>query len=138
MKFKKVFFCIAFLAECLLSNAQSWQPLNFISGTNEFKGIEGYVEPTTCNGTQMLLFKFVNNNNYGVKAGWKNMMVTKGESQLYSGAVQDTVTIAANSTIMGKCSGGLSNLRVKFSDFGSDIDNFNYSVAIDFDIVIIP
>ena len=120
------------------SKAQSngnWQPLSFISGTNSINGVEAYSQATTCNGTEMVLLKFINHNYFAVRAGWKDMAVTKDNQHLSANTAQDSVSIGANSEVAGTCAGNMTQLALKLSDFGIDMNKFNYLIAIDFSFV---
>jgi len=120
---------------CKAQSNANWQPLAFVSGTSTYKGIQAYCMTTTCNGNPVVFIKFVNTNDFSVKAGWKDMIVTKENEQLNGTNLQDSVTIAANSQVAGACSN--STLALKLSDFGTTTADFKYLVAIDFDYVII-
>jgi len=118
---------------CSAQSGQNWKTLSFPAGTATFNGVEGYYQLTTCNGAPILLLKFVNNNSYSLRAGWRDMIVTKSNSQISGGNLQDSITIAANSTVMGDCNGATPQLFIKMSYFPiSDINDFNYFIALDF------
>ena len=84
-----------------------------------FKGVEGFYQLTTCNGTQMIALKFVNHNTYDIKAGWKNIAITQDGQRHLGGNAQDSLAIPASTTLEGSCSN--AKLLIKFSSLEVDI-----------------
>jgi hypothetical protein len=133
-----LFATLLFIASFSMAQKNgNWQPVMFISGTSSFNGVDAYCMPDTCNGIQSILLKFVNNNTYTIRAGWKDMLVTKANQQLTANLVQDSVTIGPNSNVSGNCAGNSGQLVLKLSDFGTDISNFNYLIVLDFNFVTV-
>jgi hypothetical protein len=131
------------LALCMLlfgfTRAQtsvSWKPV-WLSTTNVFKGVEGFYRSATCNGSEVVLIKLVNHNNYSVKTGWKNLVITNDDQKLYGKASQDSVTVAANAEVAGDCSAINSPLVIKLSDLGAHANNFKTFFASDFNLVVV-
>jgi hypothetical protein len=116
-------------------STENWQPLMFASGMNSFKGVEGFCTTTNCGGVESILIKWINHNSYPVKAGWKDAVYTLDNRQMNSNTLQDSISLAPNSETAGRCGGDMNQLILKFSYFGTDIKNFNYLIALDFDIV---
>jgi hypothetical protein len=117
-------------------NNGSWQPL-WLSTSNNFKGIEGYYQVSTCNGSDVVLIKLVNQNNYAVRAGWKDNAIDKNSKFIPSNAIQDSLTLAPNSETVGSCAGNTQNLVVKISSFGITAADFHGLWATNFDYIIV-
>ncbi len=116
-------------------NNGSWQPL-WLSTTNVFKGIEGFYQLSACNGTEMVMVKFINHNNYKVRAGWKDLVINNSGQQIPSSAMQDSVTIPASGQMEGSCTGS-PKLYTKLSNFGITPSDFKGFFCSGFDYRII-
>jgi hypothetical protein len=129
------------LAPVIRGKAQAtdnWQPVTLnINGTNGFDGVKAYWELTTCNNIEVVMLDFVNNNNYAVRASWKNFVINNDDAKLPSSIVQDSVTIPANSSLKADCSGNNKALVLKLSDFAADKYNFKTFTTTGFDFVIV-
>jgi hypothetical protein len=141
MKIRNYFFLIGFILLAGFSKGQSkdtWQLLGIsIDGTNGFSGVQAYFKLTTCNGVEQVQVKLVNNNNYAVRAGWRNFIYTNDGKQLSGRVAQDSVNIAAKSEVKADCGVNTPGLVLKLSDFDTDAANFKTFVTGDFDFVII-
>lgn len=124
---------------CKAQATENWQmfTLNIHDGTNQVDGVQGFCQVTKCNGTEVVMLKLINLNDYSVKAGWKDLVLTKDDRRLSANVAQDSVTIGPKKEIKGDCTGNTVQLVLKLSDFGTDIDNFKDVIASDFDFVII-
>jgi hypothetical protein len=134
---------LVLIAACIFSFGASkgqtnanWKPL-WLSTTNMFKGIEGFYQSATCNGSEVVLIKLVNHNSYSVKTGWKSMIITNDEQKLYGKTAQDSIIVGSNAEVAGDCSVGNSSLVIKLSDLGAHANNFKAFFASDFDLVVI-
>jgi hypothetical protein len=114
----------------------NWKPL-WLSTTNVFKGVEGFYQSTTCNGSEVVLIKLVNHNNYSVKTGWKNLLITNDDQKLYGIASQDSVVVAPNAEVAGECLANNTPLVIKLSDLGAHANNFKAFFASDFNLVVV-
>jgi hypothetical protein len=135
IKMKHLLLLGAFICTFGTSKAQTsgtWNPL-WLSSTNMFKGVEGFYQLTTCNGKQMVLLKFVNHNNYAIKAGWKGTVITIDGQQHIEKATTDSLTVSANSQLAGDCSSNTALLVVNLKDFNFDLATFKAFKATDFD-----
>lgn len=122
--------------KCEAQSNGNWQPL-WLSTSNNFKGIEGYYQVSTCNGSDVVLIKLVNQNNYAVRAGWKDNAIDKNSKFIPSNAIQDSLTLAPNSETVGSCAGNTQNLVVKISSFGITAADFHGLWATNFDYIIV-
>ncbi len=102
-----------------------------------FKGVEGFYQFSSCNGTDMVLIKFVNHNNYSIKSNWKALVITKDDQQHSGKNAQDSLVLAPNSELAGDCAGSKAQLSIKLSDFATNEGNFKAFMASGFDFVII-
>jgi len=139
MKIKNAILFAAFIFMFGYSKGQSnakWKPL-WLSTTNMFKGVEGFYQYVSCNGTDMVYLKFVNHNNYSIKAGWKDLVITNDEQKLYGKIAHDSVTVAPNGEVAGNCAVPNPQLEIKLSDYGINEANFKSLFATNFDFVII-
>jgi hypothetical protein len=106
-------------------------------GTNGLNGVKAFYKVTTCNNNEVIELKFINTNNYTVKAGWKDIIVTKANNNLSGNDRQDSLTLAPHAEIAGDCSGNNAELTVKLSDFGTDVYDFKTFLASGFDFIVI-
>jgi hypothetical protein len=79
----------------------------------------------------------INHNNYKVKAGWNDFVITKDDQQLSRNSAQDSITIGPNSQLIGDCNGTNSQLEMKLTDFGILKEDFQDFVTSNFDFIII-
>lgn len=117
---------------------ENWQGILLSTdGTNALNGVKAYYKVAACNNNEVIMLKFVNTNSYTVKAGWKDMIITKNNNKLTGNNTQDSLTLAPHAEIAGDCSGNNTELTVKLSDFGTDIYDFKTFLATGFDFIII-
>jgi hypothetical protein len=141
MKISNYFFLIGFVVLASFSKGQTkdnWQLLGIsIDGTNGFSGVQAYFKLATCNGVEEVQVKLVNNNNYAVRAGWRNFIYTNDGKQLSGRVAQDSVNIGPKSEVKADCGVNTPGLVLKLSDYDTDAANFKTFVTGDFDFVII-
>jgi len=139
MNIRNLILSVALVLTFGFSKAQtnaSWKPL-WLSTTNMFKGVEGFFQISACNGTDMVLIKLINHNNFSINSKWKALVITQDGQQHTGKNAQDSLVLAPNSELDGDCSGSKAQLAIKLSDFGTNEGNFKAFMASGFDFEII-
>lgn len=126
---------------CLLgfqSKAQqnnSWLPaLNNVDGTNVFDGVEAFYSFESCGNESYIVIKFINNNNFSVKAIWNHEFVLIDSQSSIIEKDKSELQIAPASSISGSCNEDLKNLKVKLSDYNINKKNLKTFVANSFEL----
>jgi hypothetical protein len=118
--------------------AEKWHGILLSTdGSNTLNGVKAYYQLTTCDNIEYLFIKLINNNTYTVRAGWKDLIVTKENNRLSGNNAQDSLTIAPHAEIAGDCSGSNPQLVIKLSDFETDALEFKTFLLSRFDFIII-
>jgi len=138
MKIQTLIFFTAMLLFFGTFKAQTnneWQPVLISSdGTNEFKGVVATYSLATCNSKEIVLVKLVNNNNYALKAQWRNLVQTEDGRDLFGTGEPLLIALAPNSQTSGDCSGNNFQLIIKLSDFSIKSANFKTFIAANFEV----
>ncbi len=128
LKTAGLFLLLAPMVE--LCNAQngSWQPL-WLSTTGYFKGVEGFYQLSSCNGTDVVFIKLINHNGYDVKTSWQDLVNNNSNNLSVS------IKLTANTEDKGGCTGNDHQLIIKLKDYGLTASNFKNLYLKNFDVI---
>lgn len=113
----------------------SWLPaLNNVDGTNVFDGVEAFYSFESCGNESYIVIKFINNNNFSVKAIWNHEFVLIDSQSSIIEKDKSELQIAPASSISGSCNEDLKNLKVKLSDYNINKKNLKTFVANSFEL----
>ncbi|HOY38062.1 MAG: hypothetical protein KBB11_00625 [Bacteroidales bacterium] len=125
----------------LKSEAQSvseWLPVGLsVSGNNIQKNVEALYGVSVCNGVDVILLKFINNNEYEVRVEWTNGIFTdQGEWVTDPLRTElNSIVIPEGSEVFGDCENAAGSLLlVKISDFLSVPGSLNKYRALEFHV----
>jgi len=131
--FSLVIFILTQSVKAQINN--EWQPVLISSdGTNEFKGVVATYSLANCNSKEIVLVRFVNNNNYALKAQWRNLVQTEDGRDLFGTGEPLLIALAPGSETKGDCSGNNFQLIIKLSDFSVTNANFKTFIAANFEV----
>src|SRR6266498_1174437 len=105
---RRLTYILAFTIAALTFKAQqavTWKNAILRSdGQSQLEGVQSFCQKTTCNGEDVVLIKFVNNNNYKVRVEWTDAIWVKGVWYYAKNAAKKVLVLDANSTTVGQCS----------------------------------
>ena len=110
--------------------AVTWQnAILRADGQNQLEGVQSFCQKTICNGEEVVLVKFVNNNNYKVRVEWIDAIWVKGVWYYPQNATKKVLVLDANSNTAGTC-GGEEKLKVRITNIISNPQDFgHYTVS---------
>jgi hypothetical protein len=130
---KRITFIIALAVASFTFKAQqagTWQNAILRSdGRVQMDGVQAFCQKTTCNGEDVVLVKFVNNNNYKVRITWVDAIWVKGVWYYPKNNAEKVMVLDANSNTVGQC-GGEEKLSVKITGIIENPADFgHYTVS---------
>lgn len=107
-------------ANAQTDTSSAWQPMHLnVSGSNIVNGVEASFQLNKCNGEDVVFVKFINRNTHAVEIEWYDAVFTQEKKWIKkeNAADKKSLSIPANSEVVGDCAGKNELMVVKMKSF---------------------
>lgn len=116
-----------FLQKAFAQKKSEWEPIYLlVTGHNVMDGVEASFKLGACNGEDVVLIKFKNQNDYPVKLEWADAIFSYELKWIYRKEInaKKSISIKAKESVEGDCTiHQQPDLVVKVKDFVSNKEN---------------